>query len=376
MLLASLRVGGDALSEAMTKDARRDALVGKLFNAAVEAFDLVNVYLGDRLGLYRVLADRGPQSSRELAASAGIHERYAREWLEQQAASGILEVTEEADDPGARRFRLPEGHDEVLLDRDSLNFGAPFGQFLAAATRPLPQLMEAFRSGAGLPYEAYGEDLIEGQAAFTRPLFLNLLGQEWLPAIPAVDARLRADPPARVVDIACGGGISSIAIARAYPEVRVVGVDFDVPSIELARRNLQGSGVEDRVTFVARDAAELPDRGEYDLVTIFEALHDMSYPVSVLGTARRLLTDEGAVLVCDERTADAFQAPAEDLERFYYGISVLHCLPVGMVGEAAAGTGTVMRVETVRRYATEAGFSRFEVLPIESDFYRFYLLRH
>ncbi len=359
----------------MTPEARRDALVGKLFNAAIEAFDLVNVYLGDRLDLYRALSDGGPQSSRELASSAGIHERYAREWLEQQAASGILEIAEEADDPSARRFRLPEGHDEVLLDRDSLNFAAPFGQFLAAATRPLPELMDAFRTGAGLSYEAYGEDLIEGQAAFTRPLFLNLLGQEWLPAIPDVHARLRADPPARVADIACGGGISSIAIARAYPKVYVDGVDFDTPSIELAQRNLAGSGVGNRVTFIARDAAELPHQGEYDLVTIFEALHDMSYPVAVLETARRLLAEGGAVLVCDERTADAFQAPSDDLERFYYGISVLHCLPVGMVGDSPAGTGTVMRPATVRRYATEAGFSTFEVLPIESDFYRFYLLR-
>jgi 2-polyprenyl-3-methyl-5-hydroxy-6-metoxy-1,4-benzoquinol methylase len=358
-----------------TAEARRDALVGKLFNAAIEAFDLINVYLGDRLGLYRALADAGPQSSRELAASARIHERYAREWLEQQAASGILDVAEDAEDACARRFRLPAGHDEVLLDRDSLSFGAPFGQFLAAATRPLPQLMDAFRSGAGLGYEAYGEDLIEGQAAFTRPLFLNLLGQEWLPAIPDVHARLQADPPARVADIACGGGVSSIAIARAYPKVRVDGVDFDEPSIELARRNLAGSGVEGRVTFLARDAAELPYAGDYDLVTIFEALHDMSYPVAVLETARRLLTDGGCVLVCDERTADAFHAPADDLERFYYGISVLHCLPVGMVGESPAGTGTVMRADTVRRYATEAGFSRFDVLPVENEFYRFYRLR-
>jgi ubiquinone/menaquinone biosynthesis C-methylase UbiE len=177
------------------------------------------------------------------------------------------------------------------------------------------------------------------------------------------------------VDIACGGGISSIAIARAYPKVRVDGIDFDEPSIELARQNLAGSGVEDRVTFIARDAAELPGQETYDLVTIFEALHDMSYPVAVLEAARRLLAEGGAVLVCDERTADRFQAPADDLERLYYGFSVLHCLPVGMVGEAPAGTGTVMRADTVRRYATEAGFASFEVLPLESDFYRFYLLR-
>ena len=359
----------------MSSDERRDALVERLFSAASESFGLLCLYVGDRLGLYRALADHGPLSSRELAEAASIHERYAREWLEQQAATGVLEVAEEADDPAARRFLLPAGHDEALLDGESLNYAAPFGRVLVAAALPIHRLLEVFRTGEGLPYEAYGADLYEGQAAFTKPLFLNLLGQEWLPAIPDVDARLRDDPPARVADLACGGGMSSIAIARAYPGATVDGIDLDGPSIELARRNLAGSGVEDRVDFQVHDAAHLPHAGEYDLVTIFEALHDMSYPVDVLRAARRLLRVDGSLLVCDERTADAFRAPADDLERFYYGISVLHCLPVGMVGESPAGTGTVMRAATVERYASEAGFSSFEILPIENEFFRLYRLR-
>ena len=364
-----------AAAETPNREARRDALVGRLFAATIGAMDLLSVYLGDRLGLYRALAEKGPLSSRELASAAGIHERYAREWLEHQAVGGILDVAEEADDPAERRFGLPAGHDEALLDADSLNYVAPFGRMLPACVLPLPKLLEAFRTGAGVPYEEYGTDLYEGQAAFTRPLFTNLLGSEWLPAVPELHARLQADPPARVADIACGGGISSIAIARAYPKVQVDGIDLDGPSIELARRNLAGSGVEDRVDFQVHDAAHLPREGEYDLVTIFEALHDMSHPVEVLGAARRLLAEDGAVLIGDERTADAFEAPGDDLERLYYGFSILHCLPVGMVGESPAGTGTVMRADTVRRYATGAGFSRVEVLPIENDFWRFYLLR-
>jgi 2-polyprenyl-3-methyl-5-hydroxy-6-metoxy-1,4-benzoquinol methylase len=202
-----------------------------------------------------------------------------------------------------------------------------------------------------------------------------LLGQEWLPAIPELHERLLAEPPPRIADIACGQGRSSIAIARAYPKVRVDGIDSDGASIQRARENLAGSGVEDRVTFHERDAADPELAGRYDLVMIFEALHDMSYPVDALRAARSLLADGGRVLIADERTEDEFTAPATDRERLFYGYSVFHCLPVGMLGDGAAGTGTVMRPDTLRRYAEEAGFSSCEVLPIDADTWRFYLLR-
>ncbi len=226
-----------------------------------------------------------------------------------------------------------------------------------------------------MPYADYGADLHEAQAAFTRPLFENLLGKDWLPAVPEFHERLLADPPAQVADLACGQGRSSIEIARAYPKVRVDGIDSDRASIERARENLAGSGVEDRVAFHERDAAETGLAGRYDLVTIFEALHDMSYPVEALRAARGLLVDGRVVFIGDERTEDTFTAPASEVERLFYGFSVFHCLPVGMVGEGAAGTGTVIRADTVRRYAEDAGFSSCEVLPIENDFWRFYLLR-
>ena len=351
---------------------RRDALVERLFMDAISAFDLLSVYLGDVLGLYRTLADNGPLTSAELAEAAGIHERYAREWLEQQAASGLLELEPNGD---ARRYRLPEGHDEALLDSSSLNYIAPLARSLAGAVKPLEELVAAFRSGEGVPYADYGDDLHEGQAAFTKPLFENLLAKEWLPGAPEIHVRLVADPPARVADVACGQGRSSIEIARGYPKVLVDGIDSDQASIARAREHLAGSGVEDRVTFDERNAADPELTGRYDLVTIFEALHDMSYPVEVLTAARNLLAEEGVVLIGDERTEDEFTAPASEIERLYYGFSVFHCLPVGMVGENAAGTGTVMRAETVRRYAEEAGFTSYEVLPIEHDFWRFYLLR-
>lgn len=347
---------------------RRDALVERLFSSTLGAMDVFSVYLGVRLGLYRALADRGASSSGELAEATGLHERYVREWLEQQAMTGILEVDDD------RVYTLPEGHDEALLEETSLNYIAPVGKFIVACVRPIDLVLAAFRSGDGVPYAEYGADLHEGQAEFTRPLFENLLGTEWLPAIPEVHERLEADPPARVADVACGQGFSTMAIARAYPKVVVDGIDLDDASIESAQEHLAGSGLEGRVTFHRRDAADPGLQGRYDLVYMHESLHDMSYPVDVLRACRGLLVEGGSVVVGDERVADSFSAPGDDIERLYYGFSILHCLPVGMVGEGAAGTGTVMRADTVRSYAEKAGFSGFDVLPIENDLYRFYRL--
>jgi SAM-dependent methyltransferase len=362
------------MTTASSADARRDELVERLFGNALGALDLLCVYLGDRLGLYKALAHSGPSTSAELASEAGVNERYAREWLEQQAMAGILEAVDQSATDAERRYALPTGHDEVLLDGDSLNHMAPIAQLLVACALPIHAVLAAFATGDGVPYADYGADLHEGQARFTQPLFDNLLASDWLPAVPVIHDRLNGDPPARVADVACGLGRSSIAIARAYPKVTVDGIDLDQASIARAQQLLPASGVEERVAFHCRDAADPELSGRYDLVTIFEALHDMSYPVDVLRALRSLLSDGGRVLVGDEKTAARFALDAGDVERLYYGFSVLHCLPVGMVGENAAGTGTVMREHTVRGYAEQAGFADCEVTPIESDFYRFYLL--
>lgn len=245
---------------------------------------------------------------------------------------------------------------------------------MVACVKPIDSVLNAFRTGDGVPYADYGPDLHEGQARFTRPMFDSLLASEWLKVVPEVHERLLADPPARVADVACGEGRSTLAIARGYPKVRADGIDVDEASISAARRHLAASGVDDRVAFHLRDAADEELAGNYDLVYIHEALHDMSYPVRVLSACRALLADGGSVIVGDERVPDEFNPPGDETERFYYGFSILHCLPVGMIGEDAAGTGTVMRAGTMRAYASEAGFSGFEVLAIENDFYRFYRL--
>jgi 2-polyprenyl-3-methyl-5-hydroxy-6-metoxy-1,4-benzoquinol methylase len=303
-----------------------------------------------------------------------VHERYAREWLEQQTVSGILEAENPEAPEAERRYRLPPGHDEVLLDESSLHFMAPLAQGVVSCTGPLEAVLDAFRFGGGVPYAAYGPNASQSQARGTRALYEKLLTSRWLPAVPALHARLSADPPARLADVACGQGRSTLAIARAYPKVLVDGVDLDEASIAGARELLAVSGVEERVAFHHRDAGDPELAGRYDLVTIFEALHDMSYPVEVLRVLRGMLAPGGRVFVGDERTAERFSPDAGDPERMHYGFSVLHCLPVGMVGEGAAGTGTVMRPATVERYAAAAGFAGFEILPIDDKFWRFYLL--
>jgi len=353
---------------------RRDVLVERLFESALGLNDLCMVYVGERLGFYGTLADLGPATSAELATASDTHERYVREWLEQQAVTGILEVDDPDLEAGARRYWIPEGHEEVLTERDSLNYLAPFARMMAGIVRPLPAVIEAFRFGGGVPYAHYDADFCEGQAEMNWVHFINLLGSEWLPAIPDVHARLRRDPPARVADVACGTGWSSIALASAYPKIRVDGFDLDGYSIELANENLAGTGLEDRVRFEVRDAADPTPVGGYDLVTVFEALHDMPRPVEALRTMRGLLAEGGTVIVADERVAERFSAPGDEVERLMYGWSVLHCLPVGMAEQPSAATGTAMRPDTLRRYAVGAGFRDVEVLPIENDFWRFYRL--
>jgi len=351
-----------------------DAFVARLSASSLGMADMLTMYIGDRLQLYAALQHGGPLTSTELAARANIHERYAREWLEQQAVSGVLDVVDPSAPADQRRYALPAAHAEVLLDRDSLNYTAPSGRVFVSLARNIDLLLAAFQSGGGVSWAQLGADAREGQADGYRPVYLNLLGQQWLPQIADVHARLQADPPARVADFGCGAGWGSIGIARAYPSVHVDGFDLDAPSIDLARAHAAEAGVAARAIFHVRDAADPSLAGQYDLVTVFEALHDMAQPVSALRTMRRLLAPGGKVLVVDERVAEQFTAPGDEVERLMYAYSVLCCLPAGMSETPSAGTGTVMRPDTLRTYAREAGFTQVEVLPIEHDFFRLYLL--
>jgi predicted O-methyltransferase YrrM len=350
---------------------RTDALRERLFGNAVGALELYTIYLGERLGLYRALAEGGAATSSQLAARTGTTERYVREWLEHHAASDLLVVDDPRAEPLARRYWLPPEHIAVLADRDDVRYEANTGVDIVRAGRWLPQLVEAFRVGNApppLPWEP------EGRAEANRARFINLLGTEWLPAIVDVHVRLRAEPPARVADVACGTGWSSIAMAQAYPNITVDGVDLDHDAITAARRNAERAGVADRVRFSVTDAADLGGQGGYDLVTIFEALHDMSRPVDALSAARQMLSEDGTLLVVDGLVADEFTVPASPRERTEYGWSVVSCLPGAMADPQTAATGAVMRPSVLRQYALRAGFGEVEVLPIHTDYWRFYRL--
>ncbi len=230
------------------------------------------------------------------------------------------------------------------------------------------------RVAGGVPYEQYGPDIREGISHANRALFVNLLGSEWIPSILDLHARLQAEPPAKVADIGCGTGWSSISLARAYPKVQIYGYDPDEASIATAKSNAEVEGLSDRGRFRVHDASDPSLSGRYDLAMAIECIHDMARPVQALRTMRGLVGETGTVLVVDERVGESFVAPGDEIEQMYYGFSVLHCLPVGMAESPSAGTGTVMRPDVLRGYAQEAGFRDIEILPIEHDLWRFYRL--
>ena len=298
-------------------DQERDALVERLNQSLLGMLEVLTVYIGDRLGLYQALADDGWLMCTELASRTDTHARYVREWLEQQTVAGILEVEDANAEATARRFRIPAGHIEVLTDRDSLNYMAPTVRGMVGGSQPLAAVLEAFRTGGGVPFSEYGADVREGMADGKRLRFLEVLGKEWLPAIPDIHARLLADPPSRVADIGCGAGWSSIGIAQTYPKVRVDGYDLDEPSVELARANARTVDLEDRVAFHVQDASDAALVGGYDLVFSYDCIHDMPNPVGALRAMRRLAGQDGAVLVVEPRVGDTFTAEGYETEPMF-----------------------------------------------------------
>jgi 2-polyprenyl-3-methyl-5-hydroxy-6-metoxy-1,4-benzoquinol methylase len=342
----------------------------RLFQGAIGALELFGVYLGDRLGLYDVLRDGAPMTAPDLAARAGIDARYAREWLEQQAVAGVLAVDRDATDPDERAFRLPAQNVGAVAEPTAADHVAPLARAVVGVANVINEVVEAYRSGGGVPYARYGADFRDGQGAINRPAFTTALVDEWLPAAEGVVTQLRAG--GRLADLGCGQGWSSIAVAAAFPEAEVWGIDADVASIEDARRHATGQGTE--VRFEAADAAAIVSHGPFDAVLLLETLHDLSRPVDVLRAAKDALGPDGCVIVADEAVAPSFTAPGDDLERMMYGWSITHCLPAVRAEQPSAAIGTVIREDTVRTLASEAGFASCEVLPVDGGFFRIYRL--
>jgi len=351
---------------------RSEALAERLFGATLGALELYSVYLGNELGLYRALREGGPATVGELAARAGIHERYAREWLEQQAVAGLLEVDDASAPADARRYALADDHARVLIEAGDAAHVAPFAHMIAGIGGVIGDVAAAYRTGGGVPYARYGAAFRHGQGHINRPAFEQELPGAWLDAMPDVRGRLDR-PGARVADIGCGQGFSTIALASAFPQARIDGIDADAASIADATAFARDAGVAN-VEFVADDATAVRDRGPYDLVVILEALHDLPHPVETLAAARDALAPGGAALVVDERVAERFTAPGDEVERIMYGWSVTHCLPTQLADDPSAALGTVMRASAVRELAGRAGFGHVAVLPVDNEFFRLYRL--
>ena len=351
-----------------------EALAGRIFSTGVGAAELCTAYLGIHLGLYKSLAD-SPATSAALAERAGCDERYVREWLTAQAVAGLLTVT--GPDPASAEFALAEGTFEVLVDETSPAYLGGLPDVVAAAGRVLPLLADAYRTGEGVPYAAYGPDGVSAQSALNRPAFVNSLVADWLPQVPDVLARLQdqADP-ARVADLGCGTGWAAIELAKAFPHLRVDGMDNDETSIAIGRQHAAGHGVADRVNLEVADLAdESADWSpRYDLVLFVECVHDFPRPVEALRHARAALRPGGTVLVVDERAAETFTAPGDEIERFFAAASTIWCLPQGRVGQDPEPVGTLIRPAAMRDLACRAGYADAVILPIEHPAWRFYRL--
>jgi SAM-dependent methyltransferase len=345
-----------------------DTFPDRVHDATLGYFQILSMYLGLRLGLYEALGD-DELTSDALAERAGIDARYAREWCEQQSTIGVLRADAIREPPA---FHLPDGVRESLLDPDSVSYlGATIRQ-LASLRAVIDPVIEAYRTGAGLDTDAFGAESSDGQGGSNRPVYLTTLPNEWLPNIEPFRTKLEAGP-ANVIDIGCGHGWSSIGLALAYPEAWVDGFDPDAHSIAQARTHAEDAGVADRVRFHVADGATIDATAH--LAMAFECIHDMPNPVEVLGAARKALPDDGAMLVVDERVRDRFDGTFDATDAYFYGWSIFDCLPAGRATTPSAATGTVMRPDTLRGYAEAAGFTGFEVLPIEHDAFRLYLLR-
>jgi SAM-dependent methyltransferase len=352
-----------------------EELVGRLFVEGVGTMHVMSVYLGVKLGLFRALADGGPQTATQLAEATGLDPWYVREWLQAEAVAGL--VTADSEDLWTASFTAADGVRETLVDETSPDYlgGLPFAA--SAVGRILPDLVAAFRTGTGVPYARYGPEAVEAQAALNRPAFVNELTASWLPAIPDVLARLQdTSDPARVADVGCGVGWAAIELAKAFPHIHVDGYDVDEDSVSRGRHNALDAGVNDRVTFEVVDA-KTGGYGDnhYDLVLFFECLHDMGRPVEALAQARTAVADGGTVIVMDERVGETIQI-GDPTESFFASASVLWCLPQSRVEPECEAPGTVMRPDTFGEIARHAGWSGFDILPIEHPFWRFYRLNN
>ncbi|MGI8511605.1 MAG: class I SAM-dependent methyltransferase [Solirubrobacteraceae bacterium] len=308
------------------------------------------VLIGDKLGLYKAMADGVPVTPAELAERTGCRERYLREWLCQQAASGYVEY-----DAAGGSFRLPPEQASALADDDSPAFIPGAFQMLAAIIKDEPHITERFRSGEGFGWHDHDHDLFEGTERFFRPGYLANLVESWLPSLDGVTEKLESG--ARVADIGCGHGASTIVMAKAYPASTFLGSDYHEGSIEAARRAAERAGVADRVTFEVSSAKDFGG-GPWDLVCVFDALHDMGDPVGAARHVRSQLAPDGTWMVVEPFAGDAVEENLNPVGRVFYAASTMVCTPASLSQDIGLGLGAQAGEKRLAEVLGEGGFSR------------------
>jgi SAM-dependent methyltransferase len=329
-------------------EAKLNDLLGRFVVDVGASFQALGAVLGDRLGLYRSLLAVMPAVSADVAREADVDERYVREWLAAQAAGGYVTY-----DPASERFSLTEEQAFVLADPSGMQAAAAFLIPLAAGTN-IDRIAEAVRTGEGFPWHAQDPRLFEGTERFFRPGYVANLVSSWIPTLDGVEDRLRAG--ARVADVGCGHGSSTLLLAAAYPASQIVGFDYHAPSVEQARKRAVDAGLAE-VSFEVASAADFPGEG-YDLVSIFDALHDMPDPLTAARHVRETLADDGTFLLVEPYANDRLEDNLNPVGRLYYGASTVICVAHSMTEEPRTALGAQAGEARLAELLNEAGFSR------------------
>jgi SAM-dependent methyltransferase len=330
-----------------------EAFLDRAFTDLAACYGGVMVSLGDRLGLYRALAGAGALTSAELAERAGCAERYVREWLGSQVAAAYVDY-----DPESETYELPAEHAAVLADPDSPTLITPAYNVPASMWADEDQAATAFRSGEGVPWGAHSERLFCGVAAFFRNAYSGALVPQWLPALDGVVERL--EQGAKVADLGCGHGHSTVLMAEAFPNSTFLGIDVHEASIAAAIDNATAAGVADRVSFSVGTAAEHPGQG-FDLICFFDALHDMGDPVGAVRHARSALAEGGTVMLVEPYAADRVEDNTGPIGRLYYSASTTLCCANALADGGESVLGAQAGEARLAEVFAEAGFGHWRV---------------
>jgi SAM-dependent methyltransferase len=334
---------------ALFDEAKLEGFMGHVVADMGAAISGLLLHIGDRLGLYKAMAGAGPITSSALAQRTGTAERYVREWLGNQAAGGYVVY-----DPAGGTYELPAEQAMVVADEDSPVFLGGAFETIASCYTDHDVLAEAFRTGAGIGWHEHDERLFSGVVRLFRPGYAAHLVQEWLPALDGVVEKLRAG--ASVADVGCGLGASTVIMAQAFERSTFAGFDIHEPSIEAARTAAAHAGVSRRARFAVAQAKDLPGEG-YDLVCLFDALHDMGDPVGAARHIRQALAPDGTLLLVEPNAGDALEDNLHPIGRTYYGLSTVICTPGSLAQDVGLGLGAQAGERRLAAVLREAGFT-------------------